>query len=68
MQPQEFYTYADLCERYNKSKVTLWRWVRAGRLPAPVQLGPNSVAFRGQEIRETEDSLERVAYSGQTDA
>ena len=39
-------TYADLQRQLKKSRATLWRWVRAGHLPAPVQLGPNSVAWR----------------------
>ena len=49
---QQFFSYADLEERYGKSRVTLWRWVRAGLLPAPYEIGPNSVAFSSQEIRE----------------
>ena len=44
---RQFLSYADLEERYGKSRVTLWRWVRAGRLPAPYALGPNTCAFVG---------------------
>ena len=36
---QRFLSYADLEERYGKSRVTIWRWVRAGLLPAPYWLG-----------------------------
>lgn len=32
------------------SKATLWRWRRAGDFPAPLQLGPNTVAWRGEDI------------------
>ena len=30
---------------------TVWRWVRAGRLPTPVKLGPNTTAWRVGELR-----------------
>ena len=59
---QQFLSYADLEERYGKSRVTLWRWVRAGLLPAPFAIGPNSVAFSSQEIRERDASLKRKTY------
>jgi prophage regulatory protein len=29
---------------------TLWRWVRDGHLPRPVQLGPNTVAWDSTQI------------------
>lgn len=30
---------------------TVWRWVKSGRLPAPVKLGPNTTAWRVGELR-----------------
>ena len=59
---RQFLSYADLEERYGKSRVTIWRWVRAGLLPAPYENGPNSVAFKTQEIRERDASLKRKSY------
>ncbi len=59
---QRFLTYADLEERYGKTRQTLWRWVRAGLLPPPYEIGPNSVAFKSQEIQERDDSLKRATY------
>jgi predicted DNA-binding transcriptional regulator AlpA len=59
---QQFLSYADLEERYGKSRVTLWRWVRAGLLPAPYEIGPNSVGFSFQEIRERDAGLKRKTY------
>ena len=59
---QRFLSYADLEERYGKSRVTLWRWVRAGLLPAPYEIGPNSVGFSSQEIRERDANLRRKTY------
>ena len=59
---QLFLTYADLEKRYGKTRQTLWRWVHAGLLPAPYEIGPNSVAFKSQEIQERDDSLKRATY------
>ena len=58
----QFVSYADLEKHYRKSRVTLWRWVRAGLLPAPYELGPNSVGFKSREIRERDASLPRKTY------
>ncbi len=65
---QQFLSYADLEERYGKSRVTLWRWVRAGLLPAPYEIGPNSVAFSSQEIRERDAGLKRKTYGQESTA
>lgn len=33
------------------SRATWWAWVREGRAPAPVKLGPNTTAWRVEDIR-----------------
>jgi predicted DNA-binding transcriptional regulator AlpA len=58
----KFLSYSDLEERYGKSRVTLWRWARAGLLPAPYETGPNSVGFRSDEIKERDAKLKRKTY------
>ena len=55
--------FTNLEERYGKSRVTLWRWVRAGLLPAPYRTGPNSVDFDAEEIEARDAGLERCAYA-----
>ncbi len=65
---QRFLSYADLEERYGKSRVTLWRWVRAGLLPAPYAIGPNSVGFSSQEILERDAGLTRKTYGQESTA
>ena len=60
---RRFLSYAVLEERYDKSRVTIWRWVRAGLLPAPYQTGPNSVDFDADEIEARDANLERVTYA-----
>ena len=34
------------------SRATVWRWVKAGYLPAPVKIGPNSTAWRVGDLRK----------------
>ena len=63
-----FLSYADLEKRYGKSRVTIWRWVRAGLLPAPYEIGPNSVGFASDEIDERDANLTRRAYGQEADA
>ena len=59
---RRFLSYADLEERYGKSRVTIWRWVRAGLLPAPYETGPNSVGFASDELDKRDAGLTRRAY------
>lgn len=33
------------------SPVTIWRWVSAGKFPAPVKLSGNVTAWKAEEIR-----------------
>jgi hypothetical protein len=40
--------------------------VRQGLLPAPYQIGPNSVAFRAQQIIERDRALARKTYGPAT--
>lgn len=42
------------------NRVTLGRWIRAGAFPAPVQLGPNAVAWIRSEVDEWRASRPRV--------
>lgn len=47
-----FYREADVLALVGCSKATLWRWRRAGRFPAPVELGPNTLAWRREDIED----------------
>ncbi len=62
MHSQQYLTYRQLSDRYGKSRVQLWRWIRAGRFPAPIVLGPNSVGFRLDDILEWEANLQTKNY------
>ena len=35
-----------------RSRVSLWRDVRDGRLPAPVKLGPNTIRWTVADVRQ----------------
>jgi predicted DNA-binding transcriptional regulator AlpA len=42
------------------SRPTMYRWIDDGLLPAPVQIGPNRIAFLRQEVREALAKRPRV--------
>ena len=66
---RQFFSYSDLEERYGKSRVTLWRWVCKGLLPAPYENGPaGSVSFKAQEIEERDANLLRKTYGQESAA
>lgn len=52
----------ELCERVGKSRTQVWRDVRAGKFPAPVQLGPNAVGWFLDEVIAWQEALPRVTY------
>ena len=33
------------------SPATLWRWVRSGKFPKPMKVGPNTTAWRAGDVR-----------------
>ena len=45
-----------------KSRVQLWRDVRAGRFPPPIELGPNSIVWYRAEIEAWKASRPRRTY------
>ena len=46
-----------------ESRSQAWRKIRAGRFPAPVQMGPNSIAWYRDEVEAYVDSPPRVNYA-----
>ena len=62
--------FSDLQEIIPVSRSTLWRWVRDGSFPSPINLGPNTRAWREEDIRvwletKTEQRDEEVEKSRQ---
>ncbi len=54
--------WAALVRKIGKSRVQGWRDVREGRLPPPLELGPNSIGWFEDEI----DACWRLALAGPT--
>ena len=40
----------DVAEMLGVSKATVWGWLKAGRLPKPIKLGPNVTVWRRADI------------------
>ena len=61
--PRKIIRADEVCKRLGKSRTQIWRDVRDGKMPAPVQLGPNSIGWFDDEIGAHQDSLPRVQYA-----
>ena len=46
-------------------KSTWWQWVRDGKAPAPVKLGPRTTAWKSADISALIDSLNATKTGGQ---
>lgn len=54
----QYLTDKALAERYAVHRVTIWRWVREGRFPSPVSLGPNCKRWKGSDVDAWENARE----------
>ncbi len=54
--------YKAVEDRVGKSRVQIWRDVRARRFPAPLELGPNSVGWFEDEVEDWLASRPRRHY------
>ena len=55
--------FPDVIERTGLSRTTIWRRVKAGTFPAPVELGANSISWPELAIIEWVESRPVVAYA-----
>ncbi len=60
---RSFSSTAKVMKRFDWSRTTLWRRVKAGKFPAPYKTGPHSNSFCDQECDEYAENLERVSYA-----
>jgi predicted DNA-binding transcriptional regulator AlpA len=44
--------YRQLTKVVPYSREYLWRMIRAGTFPAPIELGPNALAWIAEEVRQ----------------
>ncbi len=56
----------EVMARTGLSRVTIWRRVRAGTFPAPIQLGENSIGWPASEITAWLASRPRRTYDAET--
>ena len=49
---QKYTTDAQLAERYNVNRSTIWRWAHNGNLPQPVKLSPGCTRWNLDEIEQ----------------
>ena len=56
----------EVMARTGLSRVTIWRRVRAGTFPAPVQLGENSIGWPASEITAWLANRPRRTYGAET--
>lgn len=56
-----FLRLPDVLRLYPVSPATWWAGVKKGKLPKPVKLGPNTTAWRVEDIREL---VQRVGSGG----
>lgn len=57
--PHKYVRDVFLADRWGVSRMTVWRWSKEGRIPAPKKLGPNSTRW---------DLLAIEAYEAQQNA
>jgi prophage regulatory protein len=56
----------EVMERTGLSRTTIWRRVRAGTFPAPVELGVNSIGWQEASIAEWLNTRQRRTYGAET--
>jgi len=61
--PRKLLRWPAVHELTGRSRAQVWRDVRAGKFPAPVSTGPNSVAWYLDEIETYIASRPRVTYA-----
>ncbi len=52
----------EVMARMGWSRTTLWRRIRAGAFPAPVELGVNSIGWPESWVNDARDALPRRRY------
>ncbi len=63
--PRKILRPKKVSERIGKSRVQLWRDVRAGKFPPPIQLGPNSIGWYEHEVERWLETRPRRTYGAE---
>ena len=51
-QPNQMYGVGQVGETLDVHPITIWRWVKNGRLPKPYAVGANTRRFLGSELNQ----------------
>ena len=51
MQTTQILRIGDVMQAVGLSRVTIWRWVRDGKFPAPIRLGSRHIGWRSEEVQ-----------------
>lgn len=51
-----YFTTQEVADRYGISRTTVWRWVKSGRLPAPIQIGPGIKRFSVAALQRADEA------------
>jgi prophage regulatory protein len=60
MQPEtgtKWLSDQDVASRYGVSRITVWRWSKAGQFPKPRKLGANTTRWLASEIEAHDAAL-----------
>lgn len=55
--------WPEVHRRTGRSRTQVWRDIRAGKFPVPVQLGPNAIGWYSDEIEAWQTDRPRVNYA-----
>ena len=66
--PRKIVRTKKVMERVGKSRVQIWRDVRANKFPAPVSLGPNSIGWYEDEVERWLETRPRRTYGAAAEA
>ena len=56
----QYLTYRDVCSRYKIGSTTLYKWIAEGHFPKARKLGPRSVRWNLDELRQWENRGEEA--------
>jgi prophage regulatory protein len=59
---EKFYSAADLAARYQVHLITIFKWLKAGKLPEPVRLGGGTTRWRPSDITKHEAARRGVRH------
>ncbi len=66
--PRKIINGKEVTQRTGRSRVQRWRDIKAGKFPAPVELGPNQIGWFEDEVETWLASRPRRSYGTPAEA